>query len=149
MYVFIYKSCLLPKSPHSVLDHFNSKAIVVVHTELMTKPVFFTGMTGATKQSGKTQAPCYSMTGRSKIGGFSEDLKKTPGPGAYNTTEPSTYKEKRPSYSMTSRNTMPGDATIKPGPGAHSPERVGFLRLSNKLSLKNTVSLFQINKIIA
>ena len=81
-------------------------------------------MTGQTKQSGKKQAPCYSMTGRSKIGGFHEDLKKTPGPGAYNTTDPSTFKEKRPLYSMTSRNVMPGDSTQKPGPGAHSPERV-------------------------
>lgn len=35
-----------------------------------------TGMVGATKQSGKRQAPVYSMTGRSKIGGFHEDLKK-------------------------------------------------------------------------
>jgi len=83
-------------------------------------------MTGQTKQSGKKQAPIYSLTGRSKIGGFHEDLKKTPGPGAYSTTDPSTFKEKRPQYSMTSRNTMPGDGTQKPGPGAHSPERVGW-----------------------
>jgi len=88
------------------------------------------GMTGQTKQSGKKQAPCYSMTGRSKIGGFHEDLKKTPGPGAYNTTDPSTFKDKRPLYSMTSRNVMPGDGTQKPGPGAHSPERVGVTRRS-------------------
>lgn len=94
--------------------------------QLQTKPgqLLLVGMTGQTKQSGKKQAPCYSMTERSKIGGFSEDLKKTPGPGAYNTTEPSTYRERQPQYSMTSRNTMPGDATIKPGPGAHSPEKV-------------------------
>ena len=89
-----------------------------------------TGMTGQTKQSGKKQAPCYSMTGRSKIGGFHEDLKKTPGPGAYNTTDPSTFKEKRPLYSMTSRNVMPGESTQKPGPGAHSPERVCVLNSS-------------------
>lgn len=88
------------------------------------------GMTGQTKQSGKKQAPIYSLTGRSKIGGFHEDLKKTPGPGAYSTTDPSTFKEKRPQYSMTSRNTMPGDGTQKPGPGAHSPERVYATRRS-------------------
>ncbi|XP_067945922.1 ciliary microtubule associated protein 1A-like [Watersipora subatra] len=82
------------------------------------------GMVGLTKQSGKTQAPQYSLTGRSKIGGFHEDLKKTPGPGAYNVTAPQIYKDKSPQYSMTSRNTMPGDGTQKPGPGAHSPERV-------------------------
>lgn len=88
------------------------------------------GMTGQTKQSGKKQAPCYSMTGRSKIGGFHEDLKKTPGPGAYNTTDPSIFKDKLPQYSMTSRNVMPGDGTQKPGPGAHSPEKVNMTRRS-------------------
>lgn len=49
---------------------------------------------------------------------------QTPGPGTYNTTEPSLYKDKSPHYSMTSRNVMPGDTTQKPGPGAHSPENV-------------------------
>lgn len=33
-------------------------------------------MVGHTKQSGKKQAPIYSLTGRSKIGSFHEDLKK-------------------------------------------------------------------------
>ena len=33
-------------------------------------------MLGQTKQSGVRQAPCYSLTGRSKIGGFHEDLQK-------------------------------------------------------------------------
>lgn len=52
---------------------------------------------------------------------------QTPGPGAYNTTEPNIYRDKAPHYSMTSRNVMPGDGTQKPGPGAHSPERVSSL----------------------
>jgi len=81
-------------------------------------------MLGGTVQSGKRQAPCYSLTARSKIGSFHEDMQKTPGPGAYNTTEPNYYKDKAPHYSMTSRNVMPGDGTMKPGPGAHSPEKV-------------------------
>lgn len=81
------------------------------------------GMLGKTTQSSKQQAPCYSLTGRSKIGSFHEDLQRTPGPGAYNTTEPQLYKDKAPQYSMTSRNVMPGDGTQKPGPGAHSPEK--------------------------
>jgi len=72
----------------------------------------------------KRQAPIYSLTGRSKTGSFHEDLQKTPGPGTYDTTTPSTYKNKQPEYSMTSKNIMPGDTTQKPGPGAHSPERV-------------------------
>lgn len=70
------------------------------------------------------QQPMYSLPGRSKTGSFHEDLQKTPGPGTYDTIPPSTYREKRPEYSMTSRNVMPGDTTQKPGPGAHSPEKV-------------------------
>ncbi|KAK6177877.1 hypothetical protein SNE40_012752 [Patella caerulea] len=80
------------------------------------------GMTGSTVQSGKRQAPKFSLSGRQRTGGFSEDLAKAPGPGTYNTTDPSTFKSKAPLYSMTCRNTMPGDATQKPGPGAHSPQ---------------------------
>jgi len=80
-------------------------------------------MLGGTVQSAKRQAPCYSLTGRSKIGSFHEDMQKTPGPGAYNVVEPNNYRDKAPLYSMTSRNIMPGDSTQKPGPGAHSPEK--------------------------
>lgn len=81
-------------------------------------------MIGKTVQSSKNQAPCYSLTGRSNVGAFCEDLAKAPGPGTYNCTENSVYKDKAPHYSMTSRNVMPGDTTQKPGPGAHSPETV-------------------------
>ena len=49
---------------------------------------------------------------------------QTPGPGTYSVTDSSKYKTQVPHYSMTSRNNMPGDSTTKPGPGAHSPERV-------------------------
>lgn len=77
-----------------------------------------------TAQSSKTQAPCYSLTGRSNVGAFCEDLHKTPGPGTYKITDPSLIKDKAPHYSMTSRNVMPGDTTQKPGPGAHCPETV-------------------------
>lgn len=84
-------------------------------------------MLGKTKDSGKRQAPIYSMTGRSKTGSFHEDLQKTPGPGTYDITEPSIYKDKAALYSMTSRNVMPGDTTQKPGPGAHSPEKVSTM----------------------
>jgi len=71
-----------------------------------------------------TSAPNYSMTGRSKIGACDEDLSKTPGPGTYKVVEPSVYKKKDPLYSMTGRNQLPSDSTLKPGPGAHSPEKV-------------------------
>lgn len=62
-------------------------------------------------------------------------LFQTPGPGTYDTADPSIYKDKAPLYSMTSRNVMPGDTTRKPGPGAHSPETVRSTTLS--FSFKN------------
>lgn len=64
------------------------------------------------------------MTGRAKTGGFAEDLAKTPGPGNYRTVDPVVYKKRDPAYSMNQRSYMPGDSTQKPGPGAHSPEKV-------------------------
>lgn len=76
------------------------------------------------KAVGKKSAPSYSLVGRSKIGGFHEDLQKTPGPGTYRVSDPNYVKSRMPSYSMTGRNMMPGDSTKKPGPGAHSPEKV-------------------------
>lgn len=88
---------------------------------------------GKTLEGDKKQAPCFSLTGRSKVGSFSEDLQRTPGPGTYGTTEPGQYQRKAPLYSMLGRNMMPGDSTTKPGPGAHSPERV----VINKRSAPN------------
>jgi len=72
----------------------------------------------------KKTLPSYSLRSRPEIGSFAEDLQKTPGPGTYKVTEPSTYKNKQPNYSITGRNEVPGDTTMKPGPGAHRPERV-------------------------
>lgn len=76
----------------------------------------------------KTSAPNYSLRGRCKVGGFAEDLQNTPGPGTYRIVDACTYKTRQPLYSMTGRNSMPGDTTKKPGPGAHHPEQVTFTR---------------------
>ncbi|XP_075600975.1 ciliary microtubule associated protein 1B isoform X4 [Balearica regulorum gibbericeps] len=54
----------------------------------------------------KSSAPNYSIPGRSHVGAFYEDLCK-----------------RAPQYSMLARNTLPGDTTTKPGPGAYSPEQ--------------------------
>ncbi|XP_048862206.1 outer dense fiber protein 3-B isoform X1 [Brienomyrus brachyistius] len=76
----------------------------------------------------KSSAPNFSLVGRSKYGSFHEDLQKTPGPGTYSVVEPSVYKYKPPQYSMTGRNSLPGDMTQKPGPAAHRPEQVTMTR---------------------
>ncbi|KAK2188776.1 hypothetical protein NP493_123g07013 [Ridgeia piscesae] len=89
-------------------------------------------MLGPVIVGGKVQAPCYSVVGRSKIGSFSEDLKKTPGPGTYDETDPRIYKVRDPEYSLTSRHIMPGDTTRKPGPGAHCPERVRMTSVGSR-----------------
>ncbi|KAL3312632.1 Outer dense fiber protein 3 [Cichlidogyrus casuarinus] len=81
-------------------------------------------MIGRTYRSEKVSAASYSLTGRSKIGSFHEDLRKTPGPGTYSVTDPNIFKDRLPLYSMTSRHPPPGDTTTKPGPGAHKPEGV-------------------------
>ncbi|XP_040894725.1 outer dense fiber protein 3-B [Toxotes jaculatrix] len=73
-------------------------------------------------------APTYSLRGRSQIGSFYEDVKKTPGPATYRVVDPCIYRQKPPQYSMTGRNFAPSDTTKKPGPGAHHPELVTATR---------------------
>jgi len=76
------------------------------------------------KLANKKSNPSYSMTARTNVNSFSEDLAKTPGPAKYGRTSNNLVKNKQPAYSMQGRNQMPGDETRKPGPGAHYPERV-------------------------
>uniref|UniRef100_A0A8V5G845 Uncharacterized protein n=1 Tax=Melopsittacus undulatus TaxID=13146 RepID=A0A8V5G845_MELUD len=71
----------------------------------------------------KTSAPSYSMTGRSTVGSFYEDLCKNPGPGRYRTVDTDVYKHRAPRFSMVARNVPPGDKTAKPGPAAYSPQQ--------------------------
>ncbi|ELV12633.1 Outer dense fiber protein 3 [Tupaia chinensis] len=72
---------------------------------------------------GKVSQPSYSIKGRSKLGGFSDDLHKA-SPAAYRQTDVQVTKFKAPQYTMAARVEPPGDKTLKPGPGAHSPEKV-------------------------
>lgn len=83
---------------------------------------------GNTVEGNKRAAPCFSQKGRSKVGGFDEDLQRTPGPGTYGSIDPNIYRDRSPSYTMRPLASMPGDSTLKPGPGAHSPERVNINR---------------------
>lgn len=79
-------------------------------------------MTGKTNPV-KCSPPSFSISGRSKTGGFSEDLKQSPGPAAYKVVDVDTWRRKAPVYSMSARQFLPGDNCQKPGPGAHSPEK--------------------------
>ncbi|XP_005994969.1 ciliary microtubule associated protein 1A [Latimeria chalumnae] len=72
----------------------------------------------------KYSYPCYSVTGRSKIGSFLEDFGKSPSPNRYKIPNQNVYDNEMPSYTMQARTKLLGDTTTKPGPGAHCPERV-------------------------
>lgn len=80
-------------------------------------------MLGVTVRSNKRKAPLYSLGGKDPHGAFFEDLSRTPGPGAYKVTEPNVYKYKPPACSLAPRTNLVGDTSLKPGPGAHYPER--------------------------
>ncbi|XP_074470784.1 ciliary microtubule associated protein 1A-like [Sebastes fasciatus] len=67
-------------------------------------------------------ALAYSIGGRNKS--FLDNLKKTPGPAAYEGVNPCIYRQKAPQFSMSGRNFPPSETTMKPGPGAHCPEGV-------------------------
>lgn len=73
-------------------------------------------------------APSCSLYGRINRGSFHEDLKKTPGPAAYNVVDPSAYRQKPPRFSMAGRNFTPDAYTKTPGPGAHYSENVTTTR---------------------
>lgn len=54
-----------------------------------------------------------------------------PAPGKYNVPGTDTYKNKSPAYTLSYRTNIPSDHTKKPGPGAHSPERVWMNKSSS------------------
>ncbi|XP_061876336.1 ciliary microtubule associated protein 1B [Colius striatus] len=71
----------------------------------------------------KSSAPNYSMLGRSNVGAFYQDLCKTPGPCCYRPVAADVYKRRAPRFSLTARNSLPGDSSSKPGPAAYSPQQ--------------------------
>ncbi|KAM6973180.1 outer dense fiber protein 3-like protein 2a [Aplochiton taeniatus] len=72
----------------------------------------------------KPSSASHSMTARRRTGGPSEDLSMTPGPGQYNSTDPSVYLQRQPSFSMQSRTQRPSYSALIPGPGTHDAEKV-------------------------
>ncbi|XP_065582656.1 ciliary microtubule associated protein 1A-like isoform X2 [Artemia franciscana] len=65
-------------------------------------------------------APAYTISGKGKT----QPPPMLPGPGQYDSSSPDKIKPKSPAYSLSSRTHLPSDSTQKPGPGAHSPEKV-------------------------
>ncbi|XP_049792135.1 outer dense fiber protein 3 isoform X2 [Schistocerca nitens] len=84
---------------------------------------------GATKEGNKKQAPAFTISGRQKE--LTDDRILVPGPGTYNDARAENYKARSPAYSISSRYQLPSDSTQKPGPGAHSPEKVKLDALPN------------------
>jgi hypothetical protein len=66
-------------------------------------------------------APSYSITGKQKTKLPPTNL--VPGPGSYE-AKLDFVLEKPPMFSMASRFNIPSDVHLKPGPGAHKPEKV-------------------------
>ena len=79
------------------------------------------------------EAPSYSLASRPK------DAKKylTPAPGAYDSADTNQYKPKSPAYSLSTRYNVPSDTTMKPGPGAYTPEKVNSILLTNSFYTNN------------
>jgi len=74
--------------------------------------------------SGMKSSRAFGFNSKPIKGGYDEDLHKTPGPSAYALHNDNTTRVKAPCSSLATRNYIPGDPTQKPGPGAHSPEKV-------------------------
>jgi len=72
----------------------------------------------------KKMAPAYTMSGRGKD--VVDTRVANPGPGKYEAGNLNAMKEKAPAYSLSIRTILPSDDTKKPGPGAHSPEKINM-----------------------
>lgn len=76
---------------------------------------------GTSKEGTIRSAPAYTITGRQKSRVNPNVF--IPGPGAYDANlDP--LQKKSPIYSMSARYGLPSDNHLKPGPGAHCPEKV-------------------------
>ena len=84
--------------------------------------------------------PSYSLGSRPK------EAKKyiTPAPGAYESCDTRKYKSQPPSYSLSIRYPVPSDITLKPGPGAYTPEKVHLLCLITAETLWKKFGIWQL-----
>ncbi|XP_063719287.1 ciliary microtubule associated protein 1A-like isoform X2 [Symsagittifera roscoffensis] len=71
----------------------------------------------------KSSAPSYGVRSRPNQGGFSEDLQKTPGPGAYKTPAPNVMKKRAPAYHLIGKYPVTFKAgEMTPGPANYNNE---------------------------
>ena len=68
----------------------------------------------------------FGFNSKPKKGGYDEDLAQAPGPNHYGAHDDNKTRRKAPVPSLSTRTYIPGDPTLKPGPGAYSPEKVWF-----------------------
>ena len=81
---------------------------------------------GSCPEGTKQKAPAYSISGRGKE---QVDFRvANPGPGKYDSGNLNAVRTKAPSYSLSTRTTLPSDDTKKPGPGQYQPEHVSQSR---------------------
>lgn len=78
---------------------------------------------GISKDGSVRSAPSYTMAGRQKPTPLPH--LQMPGPGYYD-AEYTIIKRKPPMYSMGGKYKTPSDNNMKPGPGAHCPEKVNI-----------------------
>ena len=72
----------------------------------------------------KESSASYSISGRTKMAHDLADFSRSPGCAHYSTVMTDLYKNRAPAYYMGQRVFPPEDRTLKPGPGAYSPEKV-------------------------
>ncbi|XP_041059060.1 outer dense fiber protein 3-like [Carcharodon carcharias] len=71
-------------------------------------------------------APAYSMLQKTAFGSMLSNIVKTPGPCAYKHVDTDVFKPRAPKYTIMERNLIPGDTTMKPGPGRYRAEDVNI-----------------------
>ncbi|XP_071590426.1 ciliary microtubule associated protein 1B isoform X2 [Heliangelus exortis] len=70
----------------------------------------------------KPSPPNFSMTGRSEVGTFYQDLRKTPAPCTYQVVDTDVYRHRAPKFSIIGRDD-PAPLPATPGPSDYSPAK--------------------------
>uniref|UniRef100_A0A3B3XMU8 Tripartite motif containing 35-30 n=1 Tax=Poecilia mexicana TaxID=48701 RepID=A0A3B3XMU8_9TELE len=101
-----------------------------------------------TKEITSPSSPSFTLMGRTQKGSFFEDLRKTPGPAAYNPADPYFSRSKPPQCTMKGRNFLPDKNAQAPGPGTYYPEKFFIKIIINSYSLNNFFSVWSIRQFV-